>query len=252
MAPLSYDQTMRFLKGLLSVVISIRTSLVLLVCLLFFLLAGAFVMPGNPEFKDINSIPLTQWFPRHSLGASWWLYGAISVLAALAVNTIACSVDSVLRKRQRRRLLLVISPQIIHVGFLFILLAHLLSALGGFKGNVAVQEGSAVEFPDKVLMVVKSLKFDVGPHNHVTNWRADVQYVSATDGTVLEVDYLAPNKPSFFRGLGVYLKDTRVYPVNAALLEINREPGAVWALLGGVLFMVGTIALLAVKISAEK
>lgn len=29
------------------------------------------------------------------------------------------------------------------------------------------------------------------------------------------------------------------YPVKAVLLEVSREPGAAWALIGGILFMLG-------------
>jgi cytochrome c biogenesis protein ResB len=36
------------------------------------------------------------------------------------------------------------------------------------------------------------------------------------------------------------------------LLEVSREPGAVWALVGGILFMTGTIALLVLKMKREE
>jgi len=60
-----------------------------------------------------------------------------------------------------------------------------------------------------------------------------------------------PNKPVFHKGVGVYVKDLRAYPNKMVLLEVSREPGAIWALLGGILFMTGTIALLVFKMKRE-
>jgi hypothetical protein len=58
---------------------------------------------------------------------------------------------------------------------------------------------------------------------------------------------LGPNAPLFYKGMGVYLKsfDLRDRPV--ALLMVNRDPGALWALAGSVLFMAGTIVILVLK-----
>jgi len=58
---------------------------------------------------------------------------------------------------------------------------------------------------------------------------------------------LGPNAPLFYKGMGVYLKsfDLRDRPV--AFLLVNRDPGAVWALAGSVLFMIGTVIILALK-----
>ena len=61
-----------------------------------------------------------------------------------------------------------------------------------------------------------------------------------------------PNKPSIYKGLGVYVKDLRAYPEKMVLLELSREPGAVWALIGGILFMIGTIMLIILKWKRDK
>jgi hypothetical protein len=55
----------------------------------------------------------------------------------------------------------------------------------------------------------------------------------------------------FHRGVGVYVKDLRAFPHKMVLLEVSREPGAIWALGGSILFMTGTIALLMLKMKRE-
>jgi hypothetical protein len=65
-------------------------------------------------------------------------------------------------------------------------------------------------------------------------------------------DIIRPNNPSAQKGFNINVKDLRPYPDEAVLLQINREPGALWALIGGILFMVGIIILIVLKIKIER
>jgi hypothetical protein len=51
--------------------------------------------------------------------------------------------------------------------------------------------------------------------------------------------------------LNVNVRDIKPYP-QAVLLQINREPGALWALSGGILFIIGTVTLVLLKIRMER
>jgi cytochrome c biogenesis protein ResB len=184
------------------------------------------------------------------MSATWWLWASIAVLALMAVNTVFCSLDSIVRKRQNRHWLLVISPQIIHVGFMLMLAAHLLSSIGATKGAVIVREGAIINLTETSVLRIKSLKLKTSPQGYPTDWRANIEYIAGNLGA--KPDYLAPNRPSFYQGFGIYLKEIRPFPVMTAIIEINREPGAPWALAGGILFTIGTIALVVQKIRREK
>ncbi len=59
----------------------------------------------------------------------------------LTVNTLVCSLQAVRGRWSREDFLLRISPQIVHIGFLFILLAHLLGAGSGYKVSGMLPEG---------------------------------------------------------------------------------------------------------------
>lgn len=167
----------------------------------------------------------------------------------MTANTILCSIESIIKKKQRKSWLLAISPQIIHIGFLFFLLAHLLSSAGSYRGTVVAHEGSAFALTSDLVVNVKEIKIDISPAGYISDWEVGVEYLSGD--SKLKGDFLKPNSPSFYGGTGIYLKDIQAYPYKAVLLEVSREPGAVWALIGGILFMAGTIILLILKIKQE-
>lgn len=229
--------------------ISLRTALWLLCALVVMLLAGAFIMPVSEEFQSIRSVPLFEWMVERQLSVTWWLWGALGLLAFLAANTLFCSIESLFKKRTVAKWLLIISPQVIHAGFLFILLAHLLSAISGFKGMAVAQEGSLLILPDETVLQIRRIHLTVDPNGYLRDWEVDVGYLA--EGKTIREDRILPNSPSFRGGTGVYVKDLRAYPYKAVLLEVSREPGAIWALIGGVFFAAGTVALIALKMKRQ-
>lgn len=235
-------------KRIMSFFLSLKTALWLLCALIALLFAGAFVMPAHQEFQTIHSIPLLRWMQDHPPGLTWWLWASVAALVVLAANTLFCSVESVLKKRKVTQWLLLISPQVIHAGFLFILLAHLLSSLGGFKGMAVAAEGTMLRMPDTSdaeALRVTAIDLALEPNGYLADWAVSIEYVR--DGVVIAQDRLQPNKPSLYKGLNINVKDLQAFPYRAVLLELSREPGAVWALVGGILFMAGTVTLIALK-----
>lgn len=87
-------------------------------------------------------------------------------------------------------------------------------------------------------------------YGQIEDWAVTVEYLS--DGKVLYKDVIRPNNPSVRMGFNINIKDLRPYPSEAVLLQINREPGALWALIGSILFMLGILVLIMFKIKMEK
>jgi len=230
--------------------LSLKTTVVLMLGLLMFFVAGALIMPVHSAFESITWVPLFEWLSEAPLSASWWLLGSLALLVALVLNTLACSIDSLIKKRSGRQWLLVIAPQIIHIGFLLMLVGHLVSGLSGYKEMFPFQEGTMVRMPGNIILKVSQIDVTLTKEGYPIDWRAAVDYID--NGKLVKSDYMAPNRPSFFRGYGAYLKQVRPYPIKAALVEITREPGAPWALGGGVVFMIGTIVLVGLKMSREQ
>ena len=238
------------LKNILKIFLSIRTSIWLMLVLLVLLFFGAFVMPLKEEFRMLHTTPLFQWLIENPLAITWWLWGAIVIASLLTVNTLLCSVESFVKRRSARHWLLFIAPQIIHVGFLFMLLAHLLSSYGGFKGTTFVFRGTMLQLPNGQDVVFDDITIDRDESGYVSNWSAHIRYFK--NGRHQASDVILPNDPSFQEGLGIYIKTVQMRPFPAALIEVSREPGALWALVGGVCFLVGISILLVLKIKKEE
>jgi len=238
------------LEKILSVFISLRTALWLLIALICLLLYGSVVMPAHEEFLALHTVALFAWMQEMPVSITWWLWASLGVLSLLTANTIVCSIESVVRKRAVRQWLLIISPQVMHIGFLFILLAHLLSSYGSFKGITYAYKDTMLQLPNNLDVRFNQVHAVVDASGYVTDWSADIEYFR--DGVSLTTDRILPNSPSFKDGIGMYIKTVKAYPFPVAMIEVSREPGAFWALAGGVLFMAGMAALLALKISREE
>jgi len=237
------------LRHLSNFFFSLRTTLYLLGFILALMLAGAVIMPGRQEFQTIHSTPMFAWLKHQPLYATWWLWGLIGILSVLTVNTLFCSIESVVKKRKVTQWLLLISPQIIHAGFLFMLLAHLLSASGSYQVFGAVQEGNMIRISDSTVLRIKDIDIRTDPFGYISDWRVGIEYLEG--GRVYKSDRIAPNDPALLMGFNINVKDLQTYP-EAVLLQISREPGAVWALAGGILFMIGIFTLITLKMKMER
>jgi hypothetical protein len=228
-----------------------RTALVGLGVIFVLMLAGAVIMPASDEFQQLRAIPLFEWLGRQPLSITWWLWLLIVAIAVIALNTLFCSIESIVRKRKVTQWLLLISPQVIHLGFLLVLLAHLFSAVSASQEVAVAGEGTIVNFKrGDIRMKVDDINVSVDYYGNISDWKVFVSYLRG--GDLLSRDLISPNNPSTFMGLNVNVRDLRLSPVKAVLMQINREPGAIWALAGGILFMTGIVTLIALKIKTER
>jgi hypothetical protein len=211
---------------------SLNLGLWLLTGVMLALAAGSF-SSGSSEAGGLNDMPLFVWLQHAPFSYSWWLWLALALIAVLCLNTLLCSIEA-LRKKGRS-----IAPHLMHAGFLFIVLAHLFSAYGGFKQGLQLGEGGAIGFPDGEQLRIERIVTEVGPMGMLSGYRADFRL---QNGALSGVE---PNRPLFHRGYGIYLKHVELTPAPVALFEIHREPGAFLALLGALFFTAGNVMLLA-------
>lgn len=218
---------------------SLTLGLWLLGGVMLFLAAGSFL---QGEGSSINEVALLDWLQEVPLRESWWLWISIGLIALLAVNTLLCSIESLRAKWQKGSFLIRIAPQLMHLGFLFIMLAHLQSAYGGFKQVLQVEGGSAITFPDGSNVVFTDFAATYSRMGMATAYSATLNCRSG--GNVVTA-IISPNHPFFHQGHGIYIKDIAPPPMKAALVEIHKEPGAGMALAGGTVFTVANLILLA-------
>ncbi|MFN3739500.1 MAG: cytochrome C biogenesis protein ResB [Thermodesulfovibrionales bacterium] len=228
----------------MKILFSLNTGIVLLLILLLLLIAGAFIMPSDQAFGLLYVMPLFYWLKEVPFQISWWLILSITVIAMLAVNTLLCSADSIIKKYKKTNFLLIIAPQIMHLGVLFIFLGHLLSSYGGYRELFNVREGTWLRLTDGSIVEIKEIIIRHDNAGYITDTGMEVIHHSSSQDLRYTV---IPNKPFIHKGTGLYLKTASPYPVKQAIVEISREPGAIPALLGGIFFATGNIVLLVLK-----
>jgi len=217
-----------------------------LVCLFFI---GSYMMPAHREvFASMNDDLLFAWIGNTAMRnpwQTWWFFAALVALILLAINTLVCGIQAIQGSWSRKDFLLRISPQIVHAGFLFILLAHLLGAGWGYKLSGAMPEGAYARLPENRALYLREIRSDVDAAGFLKDWSAEVYLFE--DNQRVKIGALRPNTPLFYKGTGIYLKSFELQPSPVALLMITKDPGAPWALAGGILFILGSITLLALK-----
>ena len=220
--------------------ISIELCLVLLALVCCVMAAGSFLLTGEYA-AAINYMPLLVWLRDVPVTVSWWLWLTILLLALLVLNTVLCTSETLWSRWRRVGLMPLLAPQLIHIGFLLIVLAHLQSAYGGYMQQVEVVEGMVVQLPDGKQFGIAALAVIMSPNGMPAGFSSEL----ATDlNNPAERSTISPNHPWFSGGYGVYIKQAEAIPNKRALLEIHREPGAAVALVGAIVFMVVNVLLL--------
>ncbi len=235
------------LRYVMRFLLSIKTAVWLLVSLLGLFLAGAFVMPQEEAFQLIHSVPLFNWLLEQPPRVSWWLWGCVGIIGMLTLNTLFCSIESIIKKRRAEKWLMIIAPQVIHIGFLFMLLAHLLSSLGGFKLFGIAGEGGILYVSSGVFQISR-INISTDRDGYIVDWSVEGDYRSEREE---RKGVLLPNKPFFQDGTGIYVRDIRVFPRKEIVVEVSREPGGIWALTGGVIFMAGVLAIVVLRMRRD-
>jgi len=224
-------------------VISLELCIGLLTLVCSVMAAGSFRLSGEYA-AAINSMPLFTWLQEAPLSISWWLWVVLVLLALLALNTVLCSSETLWSRWGRGGWPALFAPQVMHAGFLLIVLAHLLSAVGSSFNAVTVGEMTLAALPDGSRFGVASISVATSPQGMPLGFSSElVPDVTRPAERVV----ISPNHPWFHQGFGVYIKQAEAYPYKRALLEIHHEPGAAMALAGALLFTVGNIMLVMIR-----
>jgi len=229
--------------------LSLKTTVWLLTGLICVFFLGSYLMPAYRDVHGtMNDRLLFQWVEQVAVNHPWvtgWFFLTLAALVLLTINTIACSIQTVKGKWSAEDFLLRISPQVVHLAFVVILLAHLLSAGWGYRISGMLPEGASARLPENRVLFLREIRAESDVRGYLRNWFAEV--ILYENGQRVAVGVLGPNAPLFYRGMGVYLKSFDLQRSPAAFLLVTRDPGAVWALVGAVLFMIGTMVVLFLK-----
>jgi hypothetical protein len=228
------------MRRLLNTLRSLELGLWLLGLVCAALAAGSLALKGDSA-AAINALPLFTWLRETPAALSWWLWLAVALLALLVLNTLLCSADALLARRGRTGLAALVAPQLVHAGFLLIVAAHLLSAMGASMERFPVMEGSVLRLPDGRPLAVTAITARLSPMGMPLGISSELAIDPANPDLRVVI---SPNHPWFSGGYGVYIKQAERFPHPRALLEVHHEPGAAMALAGAILFTIGTALVL--------
>jgi hypothetical protein len=234
------------MKLFVQFLLSLKTAFWLFTAFIVLLFVGSLSLPGNLAFfSGIDETPLFRWLSRSgTISITWWIYVMIAMLAVLAASTLFCTAQAFLSRTGWQAPVLKLSPQVMHIGVLFIMLGHLLTASMGFKMDMLLKQGErAVVAGDRTLLLE-----DVVVHKDRQGYDADWEAKLIWDdgGNTLTTS-LRPLHPRYFGQFGLYSRSVSNGPEKTALVRVCRDPGALWALLGGVLLSIGGVGFLSGK-----
>lgn len=234
------------MKTIIRFFLSIKTAFGLFIITILFMLAGSIELPENLAFfSGINDIPLFKWLSDNmNLKLTWWIYMLIASLFIFAVNTIFCTVESLMQKMSRYNIALKLSPQIIHIGVLFIMLGHLLTASTGFKTDLAIKKGEQKDISGGLAIYLEDIKVQTDINGYVENWETTLWLIE--DSKKIKKMLISPVHPAYFRGYGIYSK-TVTPEESSALIRVAKDTGALWALIGGIVLIVGCLTFIYVR-----
>lgn len=238
------------MKRFWNLLISLEVGLVLLALVCTVMAAGSFGLSGDVA-AALNSMPLFAWLREFPAASTWWLWLTIILLALLVLNTLCCSADTLIQRFSRNAVLAWLPPQLIHAGFLLIVLAHLQSALWGFKGSIEIPEGSGFQMPDGAAVQVARVGAIFSPMGGEMPLGYKALLITAATAGQGGVT-ISPNHPWFSNGYGVYIKHAEPGLPPVAFLEVHREPGAAMAMAGAILFTIGNLLLLYTRSRARE
>lgn len=209
--------------------------------------AGSLVMPRNlAVFTGIDDTPLFRWLAEATeRGLTWWVYALVVMMGAAATSTAVCTIDALLKSAGRRGFLSRLMPQVMHIGVLLALFGHLLTAALGLKYDINVPEGGSAEIHDGMSVSVSSVRSEQDETGYYTAWEADLAVMR--DGALVKDAMLRPVHPILMGQTGLFFKSISVDGQRAATIRVTKDPGAGWALAGGILVAIGAAGFIIIR-----
>lgn len=235
------------MRSLYRLLISLWTLVGLIVLTVGICLTGSLMLPTHLAlFSGIDETPLFGWLAQTGTpGATWWIYALIACLGMLSLTTLLCTVDALIKAAGRKDFVLKLYPQIMHMGVLLVMMGHLLTAWFGIREDLPLMEGQSATLKGGIEVTLTSVGLDsmhAGDKGYYDDWVMDLSF--SRDGVTFREAIVEPVIPVSIEGNTLLLKSITLPPKDSgksasALLRVVRDPGAHWALAGGILLVLG-------------
>ena len=204
---------------------------------LFFVIGTAYFRFEKRVLPQLNFHLVQDWVQRIGLAhleLSWWFFALLFLLLLLGVNTVACSIDRLLRllpqynRMAKLEFAVSLTPTLVHLVFILVLGGHLLSSFAGSVETVTCIPGQAVTLPGGRSLQVLGVRF--ATHERPASIAGKLKGMSA------DLRFKAPGfdgeftaavlSPAFRAGYSFHLDSLDKYARTRELrLIIRRDPG---------------------------
>lgn len=221
------------MRSIIKILLSVKTTFVLFIIFILFAFIGSVELPGNLSFfSGIDDEPLFNWLSHnHTLSKTWWIYALILTLGLIAINTIFCTVEALIKRVRGRNLIAKLCPQLMHIGVLLVMLGHLLTASNAFRTEINIKKGQSIQLPSGKRITVVSIKEYLDEEGFATDWTVEI--VSGRKNFSIK-----PLKPVKIDGYHIL---AQAVEKGTAVIRIIKDPGAMWALSGGALLCLAAV-----------
>lgn len=215
----------------------IKVSFVLLMLSALTLFIGS--MYGNNHFTLIRALNRTRvqdWFMANieaHADAIWWTPLLFIIMACLGVNIFICAVNRMVqilsqrRSSSKKRLFYLLTPTLIHYGFIVIILGHLLTFTGGRWETIPLETDMRIDVgPQKEPLTVVSMKDTFHAETSAMRHRVRQTRVRLKDNQNREfvLQYLKPVRiHGHFLFLDKAKQKKRTAPVKPKLDDASKE-----------------------------
>ena len=198
---------------------------------------GSYFIRYSPQvFRPLNGLLFQAWFRAYGeayLSRIWWLLVLFSLLTALGINTIACTIDRLYALWKKRSQIGYgvffpkAVPSMIHICFLVILSGHLLSLVSGMNREIPVIPKSANILPGQssVSVLDQNCDFYDSPDllkGILKQCAVSLELRRPGETTFKKINFM---RPFFWHGFSFHLSRDKKSDGPGLKIVVKRDPG---------------------------
>ncbi len=203
------------MKFLWKFFVSTRLAIVLSLLIVVDVLIGTFLLSAYADaFGMINLEVFFFWLfdtGINNIRLTWWLFLLLALMTLLTLNTVACLIDSlaaiVVRRRKGHAIARRLLSQAVHIGFVIVLVGHLMSSATGFRtADYQLAEGATVAMPGDQGLSLRLNRLDVAYSENGSMEQMDAVLSLLAGDQVVKEQITRLNEPLLYRGNAIYIK----------------------------------------------
>ncbi len=194
---------------------STRLAIVLTLLIVADLFVGTFILSAYADtLSGIDSGIFFFWlFDKgvDNLALTWWLFLLLALVSLLAIGTIASLIDVVIaviarRRDSRVRLLRRLLSQTVHLGFVIVLVGHMVSSSVGLRTeDNKLIEGEVMAMPGRPGLSLRLDKLDVNYSQAGGMAQMDATMTLLEGERSIKEQVVRLNQPLLYEGSAVYI-----------------------------------------------